>query len=181
MTSDGLNLVPSRECGTCTVCCKQLTIDVPELKKLPGVLCDHCEEGKGCRIYPMRPPVCVNWYCGWRFLPRLDDDWRPDRSGILITFSDTQPTGLKFELVDSLAKSEWEPFVTYVAMLVSNNIPVVLAVPGPVGYASGKTVLNDGIMAAVKAQNYNAVVEQIRQAMAACVAHPKEKVELNQL
>ena len=60
-----MNVVPNRECGECTVCCKVLLIDDPEFQKLPGVLCPNCKAGAGCQIYD-DAPVAVP-----RFLLRL--------------------------------------------------------------------------------------------------------------
>ena len=41
--------------GAVRVCCRTLKIDVPELKKLADVLCEHCADGAGCKIYERRP------------------------------------------------------------------------------------------------------------------------------
>lgn len=38
-------LVYGGECGSCAGCCKALKINVPELKKMAGVLCEQCKEG----------------------------------------------------------------------------------------------------------------------------------------
>ena len=73
-------LVPNRDCGGCTVCCKDLAINEPDLKKVRGVLCEHCAKDSGCAIYETRPGICRTWFCGWRLLPQLDDGWRPDKS-----------------------------------------------------------------------------------------------------
>src|SRR5690349_15196843 len=77
-------LVEGRSCGTCTVCCYTLPIDTPEFQKMPGAVCKNCA-GRGCGIYETRPNPCRGFYCGWWMIPQLDDEWRPDRSGILIT------------------------------------------------------------------------------------------------
>jgi len=104
------HLIPGRECGGCTVCCKAPKINVPELKKLAAVLCEHCTEDVGCRIYETRPSVCKGWYCGWRRMQYLNNDWRPDRCGVLIDIvggegegipADFPQVGLKFDIVDS--------------------------------------------------------------------------------
>ena len=76
--------VPGRECGGCTVCCVLLEIQEPSIAKPAGVACRHLMEGTGCAIHATRPDVCRTWMCGWRLIPGLSDEWRPDRSGILI-------------------------------------------------------------------------------------------------
>jgi len=53
----------SRECGTCTLCCKLLGVE--ELNKPVGVWCSHCRKGEGCGIYPTRPEVCRIFECLW--------------------------------------------------------------------------------------------------------------------
>jgi hypothetical protein len=78
-------VVAGRQCGGCVTCCTALTIATKELTKPAGTPCRH-NDGAGCTIYEARPPVCRNWHCGWRRLEMLPDDFRPDRSGILIAF-----------------------------------------------------------------------------------------------
>ena len=133
------HLVSGRECGGCTVCCKALKIDVPELKKLAGVLCRHCT-GVGCGIYETRPPVCKEWYCGWRRLPDLDDQWRPDRCGVLIDVvvegipAAFPQVGLKFDIVGSPRVLTWVPLIKLIGAKIGRRVPVFLGVPAPVGY-----------------------------------------------
>ena len=50
-------------CGTCTACCKVFAI--PEIKKPLGEWCQHCDIGKGCKIYEQRPPICRAFECLW--------------------------------------------------------------------------------------------------------------------
>ena len=141
------HLVPGRDCGGCTSCCKDLTIDSPEWKKAPGLLCVHCVEGKGCGIYETRPPVCRVWHCGWLQMPQLDDSWRPDRSEIIITAADKHipagypQEGLTFELTGSLNRVTWHPFLDLICALIADSIPVFLSVRGKPGYASGNIFL----------------------------------------
>jgi len=78
----GIELVPGRSCGECTLCCTNLAIDTKEYRKVPGVPCAHlCAQG--CGIYDTRYPVCRTYFCGWRCMDALGEEWRPDRSGIL--------------------------------------------------------------------------------------------------
>lgn len=57
-------------------------IQVPEIAKPAGIPCQHLKGG--CAIYDTRPDVCRHWLCGWRLIPGLPENWRPDLSGILI-------------------------------------------------------------------------------------------------
>src|SRR5262245_37176595 len=97
-----MQLVPNRECGECNVCCKALLIDEPTLQKPPGVLCANWKPARGCGIYDTRPAACRGFFCGWRMMPELGDELRPDRSGILVRMirehipSGLNPVGLYF-------------------------------------------------------------------------------------
>jgi hypothetical protein len=76
-----------RECGDCSLCCKLLNIDVPELKKPKGVWCSHCKPGKGgCSIYDARPDICHGFACGWLVNPALDEAWKPSRAKIVVNY-----------------------------------------------------------------------------------------------
>ena len=155
-------LVAGRECGSCTVCCKVLKIDVPELKKLAGVLCEHCTENVGCKIYETRPAVCAGWHCGWRGMRYLGDDWRPDRCGVLIVIVGGEggeiPAGfpqvaLKFDIVDSPRVLAWDPLIGFIASEIQRGRPVFLGIPAPVGYERRKVFLNDLMADAVASRD----------------------------
>jgi hypothetical protein len=69
----------TRRCGDCQLCCKLLPM--PELKKAAGQRCRYQRAGKGCTIYPRRPPQCQLWSCRWLVQPEDTADLlRPDRS-----------------------------------------------------------------------------------------------------
>lgn len=179
-------LAPNRECGGCTVCCEALTINVPELKKLPGILCKNCKEG-GCSIYEARPEVCRKWYCGWRMLEDMEDEWRPDRCGFVVSMVDKEdippgyssPIGFKFDLVGNARCVTWEPFLHRIATLVHNSVPVFFTTPGhPVGYAARKVLLNPNLQTAVAARDQMAVLGQIISAMEFMASETCEKIEL---
>jgi hypothetical protein len=176
------HLVVNRDCGGCTSCCKDLTINAPDFQKPPGILCVHCIAGKGCGIYETRPSVCDGFYCGWRQMPLLDNGWRPDRSGILITTASKHipagypSTGLTFELTGSLERATWPPFLNLVCDLIEGGVPVFLSVRGQPGHVSGNIFLNDRLCGAIAARDSQRVVENLVAALEACVSHPKEKV-----
>jgi hypothetical protein len=77
-------LVPGRECGACTACCFEITIDDPVLAKSPRTLCTHCT-AQGCAIYAERPMDCRRWFCAWRRVACLPDHLSPDKCGLMAT------------------------------------------------------------------------------------------------
>jgi len=101
-------LIPGRECGSCTMCCKLLRIE--ELGKAEGEWCTHCAIGKGCTIYDTRPEACRGFYCGWLTLPMLDDKWFPAKAKLMVFPS---PDGGRLNiLVDPSRPGGWreEPY-----------------------------------------------------------------------
>ena len=52
--------IPGKACGSCSFCCKVLEID--ELKKTAGDLCEHCARSGGCSVYATRPQVCRDYH-----------------------------------------------------------------------------------------------------------------------
>ena len=79
-------VLPDRECGDCTACCTELTVDTPEFAKPAGTPCVHlCEQG--CGIHVVRPRICRTWFCAWRRVASLPDAARPDRSGLLVSLN----------------------------------------------------------------------------------------------
>ena len=147
-------LVDGRSCGTCTVCCYALPIDTPEIQKLPGAVCVNCT-GRGCRIYDRRPTPCRGFYCGWWLLPQLDDDWRPDKCGILITPETNDipeefelRSGIEFLLVGGEAAVRRGAFLDFITLCVRRRIPTFVSVPGPEGFFPAKVLVNAQMMPA---------------------------------
>lgn len=85
-------LVPDRSCGTCTACCVYLQIETGGIEKPAGVPCRHLTACNGCGIYDDRPQLCRTYHCLWRSVDAMADEWRPDRSGILMQL-DELPAG----------------------------------------------------------------------------------------
>ena len=185
-----VDLIAGRDCGSCTVCCKSPAIDSPELQKTTGVLCRHCVEGAGCQIYQSRPQVCRDWFCGWRVLGHLADDWRPDKSDVLIDFltedlvaADDVPARydrtVMIELMilrpDAIA---WEHIVEVIGGFVAADVPTFLALPGPVGYHSARFFLNEAIKDAVAMRDGDSVMTTLDGAMKLLSCHQFVPVEL---
>lgn len=137
-------LVPNRTCGECNVCCIALRIEEPELQKKADVRCPNLSEEKGCSIYNDRPDVCRTWYCGWRILPFLEDDMRPDRTRVLIKFDGSRFTfqPIRREGSSDLLKMN---VMNAIATLVSNDKKVQLSVPTRPGFTNALSPVNEVI------------------------------------
>jgi hypothetical protein len=179
--------VPNRVCGSCTVCCKVLPISEPELKKPPGVLCQHCLPDQGCQLRENWPKLCGEFFCGWRYYAQLDDNWRPDRSDILIEFKDKDvPPGFqrndyfcKFTFFGRADKAHWEPLINFIANLVALDRPVMIATTGETpGHLRGQILVNYMLRPAILARDAKRIGAGLEQALAACNAHPSEKIHL---
>ena len=82
----GARVVPGRECGTCTLCCK--VVGVLEIAKPSGVWCPHCVSGKRCGIYDTRYASCRTFYCEWMMQKALGPEWKPDRAKFVLVNTD---------------------------------------------------------------------------------------------
>ena len=81
---DGGHLAPppAKPCGECSLCCKILRINV--LEKPAGLWCRHFAKGHGCSIHAGAPGECQRFQCYWSISEVLGDEWRPDRSKMVI-------------------------------------------------------------------------------------------------
>ena len=150
---DGMTLLPGRECGGCTVCCVAPSIDKPEIQKVSGSACRHCT-GSGCAIHAARPPVCEGFFCAWRTVDIFDEDWRPDKSGVLASVeTEGIPQNFDFAIGISLMlvgnplqilRQRW--FQDFVETGVVSSIPLFLSLPGPRGYQAASIFLNTAQM-----------------------------------
>jgi hypothetical protein len=75
-------VVPGRNCGSCSMCCKVTSI--PVLNKADGQWCSHARPGKGCSIHATRPFACRHFHCHWMMTPGLGPEWKPDVAKFLI-------------------------------------------------------------------------------------------------
>lgn len=99
----------TRQCGSCTLCCRLLAIEV--LQKPASTSCRHCREDQGCGIYAARPDTCRDYLCGWLLNPGLPDHWRPEASGMILG---RNLDGVPTLVLDPAARHDWrrEPFVS---------------------------------------------------------------------
>lgn len=84
----------------------------------------------------------------WRMSDALGDEWRPDRSGIIVEIvTDDLPEGftlpgLRFTLLRSTSDLLWPPFVELVTRAVAIGQPVFLCLTGPAGHRTARSFLN---------------------------------------
>ena len=139
------DLVPGRECGDCKLCCIVVPIDEPDMQKQPGALCRH-RSARGCEIYDTRPSACRTYFCGWRRLAFLDDDWRPDISGLLIESGTPTTVGIGSTVLtlvgNPLKTIRQQRFLDFVSGNIARNVPLWLGLPGPCGMAKAALPLN---------------------------------------
>jgi hypothetical protein len=125
-----------------------MLVDSPGFQKMPGILCTHCAPHKGCDIYETRPPICRNWFCAWRLSDLFDDSWRPDISGVLMTFVDKNipesyvQEAVELLLIDIKTALAREELYQFIFNAVGKRVPLFLTLPGPPGHASAGVFLN---------------------------------------
>ncbi len=110
--------IEGRRCGTCTLCCKLLTI--PAFGNPSGEWCPHCVKGRGCGIYSDRPNECRRFQCGYLLWPELGEHWLPSRSKLVVAF---KPDGNEIIIhVDPGVPSAWraEPYYSEIRNMAGN-------------------------------------------------------------
>jgi hypothetical protein len=146
---DGMTLVAGRDCGTCTVCCTWPTINKPEIQKKSGATCRHCTSA-GCGVYETRYPICREYFCAWRTVEIFDEEWRPDRSGVM-PYVETEgisddfdlSTGIGLMLVGNplkIVRQKW--FQDFVVTGVMNSVSIFVSLRGPRGYQAATVSMN---------------------------------------
>jgi hypothetical protein len=149
------HLVPGRECGECTACCVVLLIDDENFKKPADKVCSNLIDKGGCKIYSTRPSVCQDWHCAWRFMAQLGDDWRPDRSGILLR---SDENGIIFQPIQSPKKvMTSDRAIELIGGGVAQGIPMSMSIPTKKGFLSYGLSLNEPLAAAVKSRNLQTI------------------------
>ena len=111
-------VIEGRRCGTCTLCCKVMTVE--ELGKPNGQWCPHCVKGRGCAIYSDRPNECRRFQCGYLLWPALGEHWLPARSKLVVAF---KPDGKEIVVhVDPGVPNAWraEPYYSEIGSLAGH-------------------------------------------------------------
>ncbi len=183
MTDPNPALVPGRECGACTACCRELTIESVELRKVQGVLCSHCVPGKGCRIHATRPEVCRDWFCQWRRYAWLDNSWRPDRSGLLLRATDddvpegyVSGIGVVVDVLGGCDRLLSPRVMEVIGGLVDAEVATFLSVPSLAGFTSGRVLLNPSVEDAVRAGDGDVMRARLVDAYLMSALHPKQTI-----
>ena len=181
-----MTLAP-KTCGACSVCCKETMVELDGALKLAGVMCPHAAPPSGCGIYEARPHICRAYFCGWHHLPSLGDEWRPDRSEVLISFRkgaapDGLMDGVEFELVGSPERITWLPLVEYIATLIVDAVPVYLSLPGEPGFQSPWVYLNDiaELRQGLARRDFAATTAVLQQALQVCRDFPRMRIPDNE-
>ncbi len=105
----------------------------------------------GCKIYANRPSVCQDWHCAWRFMAQLGDEWRPDRSGILLR---SDENGIIFQPIREAKKVLTSPLaLELIGGGVAQGIPLSMSIPTKTGFLSHGMSLNEPLDAAVKSRS----------------------------
>ena len=166
MTENG-GPVPGRECGACNVCCVVFEIQDPIAAKPAGVPCRHLTKA-GCGIYESRPGTCRAWLCGWRLIPGLPENWRPDLSGILVyqlkcEEPGYQPDAMIIALSRGLSHLGDPGVLGFIQNMVDSRVPIYLTSKPGTGRA---TFLNEILGPSVAARNGAAFVAALSRLVA---------------
>jgi hypothetical protein len=174
-----VDLVPGRNCGECSVCCVALNIDSKEFQKFPGIPCSYLRAGKGCSIHATVFPTCREYHCGWRYLAPLGEEWRPDKSGVLVDFQTEEippgyagRIGVRLMIVGPIETMFERGFLELVGSLIVSGAPVVLAAPGPPKHFPAGAFLNDMVGEAVRNRDFAAMERVFRNLAAGLPTHP---------
>ncbi|MCP5382310.1 MAG: YkgJ family cysteine cluster protein [Kordiimonadaceae bacterium] len=175
-------LVKDRECGECAACCIELIIEDPDLVKLPGVKCKNLKKNGGCNIYQTRPKTCREWFCMWRFLPLLTDEWRPDKMGILIKreYDNIPPKyqgkiALNFEIIGRKSVVEDMNFIEVLCGYILQGIPCFISYAKP-RHELRMVFLNDRLRPLIETRNLPLLKDSLSSALKSCIKNSRHKI-----
>lgn len=173
-------LVAGRECGECTVCCISLTINTPEIVKLPNVPCENLTASGGCGIYNSRPDICGKMFCAWRSIADLGDEWRPDKMGVLLEYSEENfpgefagKIGFRITILDKEKVINNNAVAAFVAYQVANGTPCIISYGIEPSELLSTGFLNYALGNVVRENRVNAIHNEIKNAIEACEKQPK--------
>jgi hypothetical protein len=119
------------------------------MQKIPNSMCRHLLVG-GCNIYHDMPTVCRTYFCGWRCLAFLDEEWRPDKSGVLIESGTADSGGSDTIILVLVAnplktvRQQW--FLDFIRAGIGQKAKLFLSLPGARGKAKAALPLNTSEM-----------------------------------
>ena len=149
------HLVSGRECGECTACCVNLHIEDEGFTKPGDQACSHMVVKGGCKIYATRPSVCQDWHCAWRFMAQLGDEWRPDRSGVLLR---SDEAGIIFQPIGEPNKVlTTERAIELIGGGIAQGVPLSMSIPTKKGYRSFSIGLNEHLSAVVESRHFPSI------------------------
>jgi hypothetical protein len=125
--------------------------------------------------------VCRTYYCGWWRIPELGEDWRPDKSGVIIGTRSDIPvaselkTGWQFNVFGGDVAIRRVGFVEMITSLVTRGVPVMLSVSGPMGTPCEAAVINDVLADAVKKNDLRGVLAILLQLQGELLDHGYKK------
>ncbi len=168
---DNKLLVENRDCGECTACCVELTIEDPDLVKLPGVKCKNLHKNGGCKIYNERPKTCRDWYCMWRFMPQLSNEWRPDLKGVMIkrVFNNIPPgyegkIALNFEIIGKKSVIHDMDFIEVLGGYIVQGFPCFISTSKP-RRAANMVLLNNKLLPLEETRNLELLKSTLSDAL----------------
>lgn len=141
-----MRAVPGRECGECFECCRFIPINDEKLQKPTNVLCPHCALSKGCSVYDIRPDPCRGWECGWKMIPDMPEDFRPEQSGLVFRINEDDVVVV---ILDPTKKFMSEKFAEIIGGWVQNDVLVYFQTVGPAGHLPSKYLVNHVMKTAV--------------------------------
>ena len=130
-------------------CCRFIPLDLPELAKPTGALCAYCVDGAGCSVHAIRPQTCQTWFCVWRMV-ELSDDWRPDRSGIIVRPDGLTTGEITLYVVRETDFLRSDAVFETLAEWLGNGLALALSMPGPVGTLPVRSVVSDYLRPALE-------------------------------
>ena len=113
----------TRECGTCTLCCKVMGIHA--LEKPRGQWCDHAMPGRGgCAIYETRPHECRTFACTWLMDEALGPEWKPEKCKLVLVSEEGKKRTMVY--VDASQPAAWkkEPYLSRLTALMRAGLPL---------------------------------------------------------
>ena len=110
-----VDLVKGRSCAGCTLCCK--VVGISELQKPRDVWCSLCEPTHGCKAYSQRSRERRGFYCGYLTNPSVDENWKPSKCRMVITYEELEIPKLSI-YVDTSRLNVWrqEPYYSQIKL-----------------------------------------------------------------